>query len=71
MTISHNLLLAPMKFLWRLVAGGILGALTLMLVNLIGGLFGFNVAVNPFTAMAVGFLGFPGAGLIIVLQLIL
>lgn len=69
--LTGHLLLAPMKFLWRLVAGGILGALTLMLVNLIGGLFGFNVAVNPFTAMAVGFLGFPGAVLIIVLQLIL
>lgn len=69
--LTGYLLLSPMKFLWRLVAGGILGALTLLLVNLIGGLFGFSVAVNPFTALAVGFLGFPGAILIIVLQLLL
>ena len=69
--LTGYLLLSPMKFLWRLVAGGILGALTLLLVNLIGGLFGFSVAVNPFTALAVGFLGFPGAILVIVLQLLL
>ena len=69
--LTGHLLLAPMKFLWRLAAGGILGALTLMLVNLIGSLFSFRIAVNPFTAMAVGFLGFPGAVLIIALQLIL
>ena len=65
------LLLVPMKFLWRLLAGGVLGALTLMLVNLVGGLFGFSVAVNPFTAMAVGFLGLPGAVLVILLQILL
>ena len=65
------LLLVPMKFLWRLLAGGVLGALTLMLVNLVGGLFGFQVAVNPFTAMAVGFLGLPGAVLVILLQILL
>ena len=69
--LTGHLLLAPMKFLWRLAAGGVLGALTLMLVNLIGSLFGFSVAVNPFTAMAVGFLGFPGAALVIALQLLL
>ena len=42
-----------------------------MLVNLIGSLFGFQVAVNPFTAMAVGFLGLPGAALVIALNLLL
>ena len=36
-----------------------------------GGLFGFQVAVNPFTAMAVGFLGLPGAVLVILLQILL
>ena len=69
--LTGYLLLVPMKFLWRLLAGGVLGALALVLVNLVGGLFGFNVAVNPFTAMAVGFLGLPGAILIVALQLLL
>lgn len=66
--LTGYLLLVPMKFLWRLMAGGVLGALALMLVNLVGALFSFSVSVNPFTAMAVGFLGLPGAVLIILLQ---
>ena len=69
--LTGYLLLVPMKLLWRLLAGGVLGALALMLVNGVGALFGFSVSVNPFTAMAVGFLGLPGAVLVVVLQLLL
>lgn len=69
--LTGYLLLAPMKLMWRLAAGSVLGALTLGLVNLIGGIFGFSVAVNPFTAISVGFLGLPGAILIILLQILL
>ena len=65
------LLLVPMRFMWRLLAGGVMGALALGLVNLLGGLVGFGVEINPFTAMAVGFLGLPGAALGVALQLIL
>ena len=69
--LTGYLLLVPMKFLWRLVAGGVLGALMLLLVNLAGRLLGFSVSINPFTAMAVGFLGLPGAVLVVALQLLL
>ena len=65
------LLLVPMRFMWRLLAGGVLGALALMAINLLGALVGFSVAVNPFTAMAVGFLGLPGVALVTALQLLL
>ncbi|MBR1820681.1 MAG: pro-sigmaK processing inhibitor BofA family protein [Clostridia bacterium] len=65
------LLLVPMRFMWRLMAGGVMGALALGLINLLGGLMGFNVEINPFTAMAVGFLGLPGAALVVALQLLL
>lgn len=65
------LLLVPRRFMWRLLADGILGAAVLMIVNLIGSFFDFSVAVNPFTAMAVGFLGLPGAVLVILLQVFL
>ena len=65
------LLLVPRRFMWRLLADGILGAAVLMIVNLIGAIFDFSVAVNPFTAMAVGFLGLPGAVLVILLQVFL
>lgn len=65
------LLLVPMRFLWRLMAGGVLGGLALWLLNQLSGLIGFSVAVNPFTALAVGFLGLPGLGLVVALQLVL
>ena len=65
------LLLVPMRFMWRLVAGCVMGALALLLVNALGGLVGFHVEINPFTAMAVGFLGLPGAALVVALQLLL
>ena len=65
------LLLVPMRFMWRLVAGGVMGALALMLVNLLGGLVGFSVEINPFTAMAVGFLGLPGAALVVALKVLM
>ena len=65
------LLLVPMRFMWRLMAGGVLGALALGLVNMVGGLMGFGVEINPFTAMAVGFLGLPGAALVVALQLLM
>lgn len=65
------LLLVPMRFMWRLAAGCIMGVAVLALVNLFGGLVGFSVEINPFTAMAVGFLGLPGAGMVIALQLLM
>lgn len=69
--LTGYLLLVPRKFMWRLAAGGVFGAVTLMLVNLIGGFFDFSISINPFTAMAVGFLGIPGAALVVLLQLLL
>ena len=65
------LLLVPMRLMWRRLAGGVMGALALGLVNLLGGLLGFSVEINPFTAMAVGFLGLPGAALVVALRLLM
>ena len=48
MCLVGYLLLVPMRFIWRLAAGGVLGALALWLVNAFGGLLGLHVAVNPF-----------------------
>ena len=71
MGFAGYLLLVPMRFLWRVAAGAVLGAVILLIVNAIGSLVHFSVAVNPFTALAVGFLGLPGAILVIVLQFLL
>jgi inhibitor of the pro-sigma K processing machinery len=65
------LLLVPMRFLWRLIAGGLMGALALWLINQLSGITGVTIAINPFTALSVGFLGLPGAALVIALQYLL
>ncbi|MBQ8955320.1 MAG: pro-sigmaK processing inhibitor BofA family protein [Clostridia bacterium] len=65
------LLLVPMKFLWRLLAGSLLGGLALWLINHFGALVGFSVPLNPFTALATGLLGLPGLALVIALQYLL
>jgi len=65
------LLLVPMRFLWRLLAGGLLGGFMLWVAGQFGFLFGFTIAVNPFTALIAGFLGIPGVALIIALSILL
>ena len=71
MCLLGYLLLTPRRFLWRFAAGGVLGALALCVLNFFGDLVGFSVPVNPFTAMAVGFLGLPGAALVVALRVLL
>jgi len=65
------LLLIPMRFLWRMLAGGLLGGFLLWVVSQFGFLFGYSIAVNPFTALTVGVLGVPGVALVIAFSLLL
>ena len=68
MGLLGYVLLVPMRFLWRMVAGGVLGALVLMVLNFFSPVTGLSIAVNPFTALTVGILGLPGALLVGVLS---
>ena len=65
------LLVAPFKIILRLLANGILGGLALVLINLVGGIFGITIAINPWTALTVGLLGLPGLVLLFIVKLIL
>lgn len=65
------LLFVPLKYLWKLLLNGILGGLLLFVINLVGGFFGINIAINPITALISGFLGIPGVALLLLLQMIL
>ena len=65
------LLLAPLKFIMKLIVSGILGGLALFLMNLIGGLFSVTIAINPLSAVIAGYFGLPGVILLLVLKLIL
>lgn len=65
------LLVIPIKIIIKLIINGILGGVTLLLVNLIGGLFGLHIVINPINALIAGFLGIPGVILLFILQAIL
>lgn len=65
------LLLAPLKFMMKLIVSGLLGALLLIIVNLVGGLFGIAIAINPLSALIAGYFGLPGIVLLLVLKLML
>lgn len=65
------LLVLPLRSLLRFLFNGLLGGALLLCVNLFGSAWGLSVAVNPFTALIAGFLGIPGAAMMIVLERIL
>ncbi|HMM23096.1 MAG TPA: pro-sigmaK processing inhibitor BofA family protein [Selenomonadales bacterium] len=64
-----RLFLMPLKLIFRLVYNAIVGALVLWALNYVGGHFGFTIAINPITALVVGFLGLPGVIILILFKL--
>lgn len=67
--ILGRLLLTPLKVVVKLVCNSLLGAVAIILVNVIGGLIGFHIALNIYTAFIVGTLGVPGFVLLVILKL--
>ncbi len=61
----------PLKKIFKLIINGVLGGITLLIFNFIGGYFGLNIIINPLNAIIVGLLGVPGVILLLILQLIL
>ncbi len=66
-----RLLLIPGKFVWRIVANGVAGALILLGINFLSRFTGFSLPLNPFSALTAGFLGIPGIVLLWVLTYLL
>ncbi|MCX7843312.1 MAG: pro-sigmaK processing inhibitor BofA family protein [Clostridia bacterium] len=60
--------MSPAKVVFKLIYNTLLGCMALITINIIGNLFGFEIAFNFFTAFIVGSLGIPGVVLVIVLQ---
>ena len=58
----------PIKWIGVLSFNGIIGGIILVLINLIGRFFSFSLAINPITALIVGFLGIPGIILMIIVR---
>ena len=65
------LLVVPIRILIKLLINGLIGGVLLFFFNLVGGIFGLSILINPLNAIIAGFLGVPGVILILILQAIL
>lgn len=61
----------PLKILFKLVINAVLGAVLLIVVNIIGSYFNFYIGINAITALIAGFLGIPGVIFLIIFKLFL
>ena len=67
--LLFKLLAFPLKILWKLLLNAVLGAVMLLLFNLLGGVIGFVIPITPWSALCAGVLGIPGVIILIVLYL--
>ena len=68
--LGCRLLLAPLKRAIGLLLHSACGFLCLWLLNLMSGVTGLTLPVNPVTVLVTGTLGLPGIGLILLLELL-
>lgn len=69
--IFGKIFILPLKSILKLVINSILGAFLLYIINIVGANFDFHIGINILTSLCVGLLGIPGAGLLVILQIIL
>lgn len=69
--IFGKVFIIPIKKVLKLVLNSILGGITIFLINLIGGTFGFHIGLNIFTSILVGLLGLPGAVCLVIVRLLI
>jgi inhibitor of the pro-sigma K processing machinery len=61
----------PMEVLLRLLGSSILGGLAIWALNQVAGQAGWQIGLNPASALLVGLLGLPGLAGLIVLRFVL
>lgn len=61
----------PLAVLTKLIINGVVGAILLVLVNAVGGLFNLQIGINAVTALIAGFFGVPGVIFLIIFSLFL
>ena len=66
-----KIFIVPIRKILKLVLNSILGGITIFLINLIGGVWGFHIGLNFFTIIFVSILGIPGAILLTLINLII
>ncbi len=69
--VLFKILIAPIKWIFKLLLNAALGYLMLILVNLVGGFFDFSVPINLVTCLVAGILGIPGVIFLVMATLFL
>ena len=69
--IFGRIFIVPIKKILKLIINSILGGITIFLINLIGGIWGFHIGLNIFTSILIGLLGLPGAVCLVILKLLI
>ena len=67
--VSAKIFFAPLKFILKLIANSVIGAIILYLINLLQPILNIYIGVNPVSALTVGILGVPGLCLLLLLQI--
>ena len=62
------LLAKPLKWIFKLLLNALSGFIALILLNFVGGFFGFSLTVNFLNCLIAGFLGMPGVILLIAIK---
>lgn len=63
-----KMLVTPARIAGHILLKGIVGAIVLLLFNLVGGLFGAVIGLNAVTVLVVGYMGLPGLAMLVLLQ---
>ena len=69
--IFGKIFIVPVSKVLKLVFNSILGGITIFLINLIGGIWGFHIGLNLFTSSLVGLLGLPGVVCLIIVKMLI
>lgn len=69
--ILCRIFIVPLKFMIKLFANSLFGALLIYIINLVGAFFKFHIGLNFVTILFVSILGIPGAILLSMIQLLL
>ena len=51
--VFGKIFIMPIKLIFRLIFNSILGGISLWIINIVGGIWGFHIGLNLFTAILV------------------
>lgn len=69
--VLGRIFILPLKFILKLFLNSCIGAIIILVINLIGNVFHFHIGLNFFTIIFVSILGVPGAILLAMMNLLL